>query len=83
MQFNRIAGPSGIPGVSGFTNIPGVYNGVAIARTHMDIAIADFEADVRDVVSETELAYWELYFAYRNLDALVVGRDSACRHGEK
>jgi len=77
VQFNRIAGPSGIPGVSGFANIPGVYNGVAIARTQMDIAIADFEADVRDVVGETELAYWELYFAYRNLDALVVGRDSA------
>jgi len=77
VQFNRIAGPSGIPGVSGFANIPGVYNGVAIARTQMDIAIADFEADIRDVVGETELAYWELYFAYRNLDALVVGRDSA------
>ncbi|HEY2840057.1 MAG TPA: TolC family protein [Pirellulales bacterium] len=77
LQFNRIAGPSGIPGVSGFANIPGVYNGVSIARTQMDIAIADFEADIRDVVGETELAYWELYFAYRNLDALVVGRDSA------
>ncbi|MBI2825898.1 MAG: TolC family protein [Planctomycetia bacterium] len=77
LQFNRIAGPSGIPGVSGFANIPGVYNGVAIARIQTDIAIADFESDVRDVVAETELAYWELYFAYRNLDALVVGRDSA------
>ncbi|HVU87984.1 MAG TPA: TolC family protein [Pirellulales bacterium] len=76
-QFNRIAGPSGIPGVGGFTNIPGVYNGVAIARTNVDIAIADFEGRIRDVVNDTELAYWELYFSYRNLDALVVGRDSA------
>ncbi|MES1213004.1 MAG: TolC family protein, partial [Singulisphaera sp.] len=77
VQFNRIAGPSGIPGVGGFTNIPGVYNGVAIARTNVDIAIADFEGRIRDVVNDTELAYWELYFSYRNLDALVVGRDSA------
>ena len=77
VQFNRIAGPSGIPGVGGFTNIPGVYNGVAIARTNVDIAIADFEGRIRDVVNDTELSYWELYFAYRNLDALVVGRDSA------
>jgi outer membrane protein TolC len=76
-QFNRIAGPSGIPGVGGFTNIPGVYNGVAIARSNVDIAIADFEGRIRDVVNDTELAYWELYFTYRNLDALVVGRDSA------
>ena len=29
------------------------------------------------MVNDTELAYWELYFSYRNLDALVVGRDSA------
>ena len=76
-QFNRIAGPSGIPGVGGFTNIPGVYNGVTIARTNVDIAIADFESQIRNVVNDTEFAYWELYFAYRNLDALVVGRDSA------
>ena len=77
VQFNRIAGPSGIPGVGGFTNIPGVYNGVAIARTNVDIAIADFEANIRNVVNDTENAYWELYFSYRNLDAVVVGRDSA------
>jgi len=83
VQFNRIAGPSGIPGVGGFTNIPGVYNGVAIARTNVDIAIADFEGRIRDVVNDTELAYWELYFAYRNLDALVVGRDSALQTWRK
>lgn len=77
VAFNRIAGPSGIPGVNGFRGIPGSYNGVAIARINTDIAIADFEAGVRDVVSEIELSYWELYFAYRNLDALIVGRDSA------
>ena len=76
-QFNRIAGPSGIPGVGGFTNIPGVYNGVTIARTNVDIAIADFESQIRNVVNDTEFAYWELYFAYRNLDC-ARGRPRQC-----
>ena len=28
-----------------------------------DIALADFEASVRNLVSDVEIAYWELYFA--------------------
>ncbi len=68
VQFNRIAGP-------GATS--GLYNGVMIARVNTDIALADFEAGVRDTVGDVENAYWELYFAYRNLDAVVAGRDSA------
>ncbi len=67
-QFNRIAGPGAVPGF---------YNGVVIARINTDIALADFEAGVRDSVADVENAYWELYFAYRNLDAVVAGRDSA------
>jgi outer membrane protein TolC len=67
-QFNRIAGPGATPGV---------YNGVMIARIRTDIALADFEAGVRDLVSDVEIAYWELYFNYRALDAVVAGRDSA------
>lgn len=68
VQFNRIAGPGAIPGF---------YNGVVIARINTDIALADFEAGVRDSVADVENTYWELYFAYRNLDAVVAGRDSA------
>jgi len=83
VQFNRIAGTTGIPGVSGFNDIPGVYNGVALARINTDIALADFEAGVRNFVAEVELAYWELYFAYRNLDTLIVGRDSALQTWRK
>ncbi|MDZ7617046.1 MAG: TolC family protein, partial [Patescibacteria group bacterium] len=67
-QFNRIAGPGAVSGN---------YNGVMIARINTDIALADFEAGVRDTVGDVENAYWELYFAYRNLDAVVAGRDSA------
>ena len=68
VEFNRIAGPNGTPGV---------YNGVVLARINTDIALADFEASVRNLVLDVETAYWELYFAYRNLDAVVAGRNSA------
>ena len=67
VQFNRIAGPGGIPGFN---------NGVAIARIRTDQSLADFEASVRDLVRDVETAYWELYYAYRSLDAAVAGRDA-------
>jgi len=70
VQFNRINGP-------GTTLGPGNYNGVMIARINTDIALADFEAAVRNLVSDVEKAYWELYFNYRSLDAVIAGRDSA------
>ncbi len=68
LTFNRIAGPNGLPGV---------YNGIVIARLRTDIALADFEAAVRDFVTEIQREYWFLYFAYRNLDARIAARDSA------
>jgi outer membrane protein TolC len=68
VQYNRIAGP-GSPN--------GVYNGVLIARINTDISLADFEAGVIDYVNSIESTYWELYFAYHNLEALVAGRNSA------
>jgi outer membrane protein TolC len=67
-QFNRIAGPGATPGN---------FNGVMIARINTDIALANFEAGVRNLVSDVEIAYWELYFQYRSLDAVIAGRDSA------
>jgi len=68
VQFNRIAGPGATPGM---------YNGVMLARINTDIALADFEAAVRNLVNDVETAYWELYFQYRSLDAVIAGRDSA------
>jgi len=68
LEFNRIAGPS---------TTPGIYNGVLVARTNTDIALADFEIAVRDLVSNLENAYWDLYFGYRDLDTKVAARDSA------
>ncbi len=68
VQFNRIAGPGAQPGL---------YNGVMLARINTDIALADFEASVRNLVADVETAYWELYYNYRSLDASISGRDSA------
>ena len=68
VEFNRISGPGATPGVN---------NGVLLSRINTDIALADFEAAVRNLVYDVEKAYWELYFSYRNLDAAVVGRNSA------
>ena len=73
VTYNRIAGPDP------FDNIYGrpIFRGVLLARINADISLADFEAGVRNLVSDTEQSYWELYFAYRNLEARKAGRDSA------
>jgi len=67
-RFNRLAGPN---------SVPGFYNGVLIARVNTDIGVADFEMGLRDLVSNVENAYWDLYFAYRDLDAKVQLRNAA------
>ena len=71
--YNRIAGPDFFDNIYGRPN----FRGVLLARINADISLADFEAGVRNLVSDTEQAYWELYFAYRNLEARKAGRDSA------
>ncbi len=68
--FNRIAGPN---------SVVGQYNGVLIARINTDVSLADFEAGVVRLINDVETAYWELYFAYRALEAQISGRDSALR----
>ena len=70
ITFNRIAGPDAAPGFNFST-------GVLIARVRTDISLADFEMAVRDFVSQFEDAYWDLYFAYRDLDAKTLARDGA------
>jgi outer membrane protein TolC len=65
-QFNQIAGPS---------RVPGVMNGVLIARTNSDISLAEFELALINYIANVENAYWDLYFAYRDLDAKIAARD--------
>lgn len=67
-EFNRIAGPN---------SVPGFYNGVLIGRVNTDVSLADFEAGVTQLVSNVENAYWELYLAFRGLDAKVAARNQA------
>jgi len=68
VDFNRIAGPnSGV----------GQYNGVLIARINTDISLADFEQGIITFINDVESAYWELYFAYHDLEARVAGRNSS------
>ncbi len=68
IDYNRIAGPN---------SIVGQYNGVLIARINTDISLADFEQSVITFVNDVETAYWELYFAYRNLQTQISGRSSS------
>ena len=66
--FNRTAGPN---------NPVGVNNGVLIARTNTDISLAEFELGIRDLISDIENAYWDLSFAYRDLEAGIKARNGA------
>ncbi|MFI4873727.1 MAG: TolC family protein, partial [Blastopirellula sp. JB062] len=50
---------------------------VMLARVREDVSLADFETNVRNLVSDVEEAYWQTYFAYHNLEAAKTGRDSA------
>ncbi|MCB9920777.1 MAG: TolC family protein [Planctomycetaceae bacterium] len=65
VEYNRIAGPNGTIGL---------YRGVLLARIDTDVTLADFEANVRNLLTDVEKTYWELYFAYRDLDAKLEGR---------
>jgi outer membrane protein TolC len=88
VDFNRITSPGptrglnevGVPGDVGSGTLdagPPQFNGILIARINTDIRLADFEAGVRNLANDVETAYWNLYFAYRNLDATRTGRNFA------
>jgi hypothetical protein len=70
VDFNRIAGPRATPGL---------VNGVVIARINNDVSTAEFEMGLRDLISNLENGYWDLYYAYRDLDAKVAARDTSLK----
>jgi outer membrane protein TolC len=74
-EYTRIAGPfnTQIQGVSG------VNQGVIISRINTDLAVADFEVQVRNTLRDVEETYWDLYLAYRTHDANVKARNSFLR----
>jgi outer membrane protein TolC len=80
-QYNRIAGPLTFEQYSAGVRNP--VDGIMIARIRTDETLADFEGGVRNVMHDVEDAYWELYFAYRDLEARKMGRDSALETWKK
>ncbi|HWC91369.1 MAG TPA: TolC family protein, partial [Pirellulales bacterium] len=87
VQYNRIAGPfnpfAGIISSSGSTVGTTAFDGVLLARINTDISLADFEGTVRNMLSDTENAYWELYFCYRYLEAQKTARASTLQTWRK
>ncbi len=67
-MFNRIAGPN--------VN-DGVFNGVMIAKTRTDVSAAELKLAVRNFIADVENSYWDLYYAYRDLEAKKMARDNA------
>lgn len=50
---------------------------VVISRIGTDQEIANLEAQLQNFVTNVEIRYWELYAAYRSLEAAKSGRDAA------
>ena len=50
---------------------------VVLASLNEDIALTDFEIQVRNLVRDVENKYWDLYIAYRNVSTTIIGRNSA------
>lgn len=50
---------------------------IVISRISTDQEIANLEATIQNMVTNVEIRYWDLYCAYRGLDAAKTGRDAA------
>jgi outer membrane protein TolC len=50
---------------------------IILARINTDISAANFQGSVRNLVLDIENTYWDLYCAYRAVQAAKIGRDSA------
>ncbi len=74
-QYNRIAGTYAFNQYT--ANAPNSFDGVMIARIRTDLTLADFEGGIRNLMRDVEQSYWELYFAYRDLDARKQGMESS------
>ena len=73
-QFNRVFGPQGSASQP---------RGVLLARIDTDISIADFEISIRNLISDVENVYWELYYSYRNHQILEVATREAILQRDK
>lgn len=85
VEYNRIAGPFSpfLQVVAGGAPTSQQFDGVVLARINVDISLADFEEGVRNLVSDVEESYWELSFAYRNLETANTALNSARQTWQK
>ncbi|MBC8289202.1 MAG: TolC family protein, partial [Planctomycetes bacterium] len=74
-EYTRIAGT--IVRRPTLQGIPTVNQGVVVARIRTDIALADFESAINNLVKDVEDSYWDLYLAYRRYDAEMLSKESA------
>ena len=49
---------------------------VVLASLNEDISIAEYEAQIRNLVRDVEVLYWDLYCAYRDVETQIAGRNS-------
>jgi len=72
-EVTRISGPvsDDIQGVTG------VQQGVLIAKINGDITLTDFEINVTTFLRDIERQYWQLYVAYRTVEAEIDGLKAA------
>lgn len=70
---------AGINGIAGPNASIGEFNGIRVAMLRTDVSVAQFRLAVRDLVSNVENAYWDLYYAYRDLEAKKAARDNALK----
>jgi outer membrane protein TolC len=71
-DYTRVAGPIG-------KNPAGVGQGVVISRINSDIALADFEAAVHQLIRDVQSSYWDLSLAYQTFHAQVLYEKSALK----
>jgi outer membrane protein TolC len=50
---------------------------IVLARINEDIALHQFEANIRNLMRDVEHAYWDLYMAYRAVETARTARDAS------
>jgi len=50
---------------------------VVLASLNEDVSIAEYEVQIRNLVRDVEVSYWDLYVAYRGVATAIIGRNSA------
>ena len=56
---------------------------IVIARIGNDLEIMGLQGQLQDMLNNLEVRYWDLHFAYRNLEAAKLGRDATLESWRK